>query len=286
LNLIDVAIVIFLLAAFPVGVWAFAGKKVNWEGLKATSDKYRWHMAMLFGLFILKTLIMSMEGSVEGVFGWDATPTIHSIEGDTVLQVQKALLSDWMTLAMGIVYIGSFLFVYVFSFLLFAYSDRFKVAGSLMFMYLALLLISIPFYFLMIVKVTSWPLMFHPDEVAIVPGMQPLLYNYNDMVHGFFISYDTFNNCFPSMHIGYPAAILMLLWRNEPKFRGYKIFLAVMIFVISISIIYLGIHWFIDILGGFAAALVAVYVAEKWSKPFWKRVYKLVKREWTDSEWA
>jgi len=241
---------------------------------------------MLFGLFILKTLIMSMEGTVEGAFGWDATPMIHSIEGDAVLQVQKALLNDWMTLAMGLVYIGSFLFVYVFSFLLFAYSDRFKVAGSLMFMYLALLLLSVPFYFLMIVNVTSYPLMFHPGDVAVVPGMQPLLYNYNPLVHNFFISYDTFNNSFPSMHVGYPAAVLILLWRNEPKFRGYKIFLGVMIFLISLSIVYLGIHWLIDILGGLVAAIVAVFVAEKWSKPFWKRVYKLVKREWKESDWV
>jgi hypothetical protein len=140
LNPIDMAIVVFLLTSFPVGVWVFARKKVDWEGIKHTCDKYRWHIAMLFGLFILKTLIMSMESTVEGAYGWDATPLIHAIEGDAVLQVQKALLNDWMTLAMGIVYIGSFLFVYVFTFLLFAYSDKFKIAGSLMFMYLALLL--------------------------------------------------------------------------------------------------------------------------------------------------
>jgi membrane-associated phospholipid phosphatase len=286
LNPIDIAIVVFLLTSFPVGVWVFARKKVDWEGIKHTCDKYRWHIAMLFGLFILKTLIMSMESTVEGAYGWDATPLIHAIEGDAVLQVQKALLNDWMTLAMGIVYIGSFLFVYVFTFLLFAYSDKFKIAGSLMFMYLALLLMSIPFYFLMIVNVTSWPLMFDAGATAIVPGMQPLLYNYNPMVHGFFTSYDTFNNCFPSMHIGYPAAILILLWRNEPKFRGYKIFLGIMILLISISIVYLGIHWLIDILGGFAAAIVVVFITEKWSKPFWKRVYKMVKREWKESDWA
>ncbi|MFH0816729.1 MAG: phosphatase PAP2 family protein [Methanobacteriota archaeon] len=278
--------VVYLLASFPIGVWAFAGKKVSWDGLRGTCDKYRWHIAMLIGLFALKSLIMSMEGAVEGAFAWDATSLIHSVEGDAALQVQKTLLSDWMTVAMGLVYIGSFLFIYVFSVLLFAYSDNFKAAGSLMFMNLVLLLLSIPFYFLMIVKVTSWPLMFEPGATAIVPGMQPLLYNYNDMVHGFFVSYDTFNNSFPSMHIGYPAAIPILLWRQEPKFRGYKIFLGIMIFLISLSIVYLGIHWFLDILGGFAAALVAVYLAERYSKPFWKMAYKLVKREWNEADWV
>ena len=285
MNAIDAILVVYLLASFPIGVYLFARKKVNWSGLEDMVSKYRWHLLMLLCLFAFKSLVMSFEVTVEGVLGYDATEFVHSIEGDAVLAVQRAFLSEAMTVAMGAVYIGSFLFIYVFSFLLFAYSDRFKTASQLMFMNLVLLLISIPFYFFAIVYVTSWPLVNDPGATAVVPGMQALLYNYNDQIHGFFTSYDTFNNSFPSMHVGYPAAILILLWRKQPGFKGYKIFLGVMVFLISLSIVYLGIHWFVDILGGLVAAFAAILLAERYSEPFWRRAYKLVRWEWKEEEW-
>jgi membrane-associated phospholipid phosphatase len=285
MNWIDIILVVYLLASFPVGVYAFARQKVKWSGLEDMVSKYRWHFMMLGGLFLLKTLIMSFETTVEGSFGYDATGLIHTIEGDAVLAVQTAFLNEAMTIAMGVVYIGSFLFVYVFSILLFSYANKFKTVSQLMFMNLVLLVISIPFYFFLIVYVTSWPLVNEPNATAVVPGMEALLYNYNDQVHGFFVSYDTFNNSFPSMHIGYPAAILILLVRNQPGFKGYKMFLGVIIFLTALSIVYLGIHWLVDILGGIVVAFAAVLLAERYAEPFWKRVYKLVRREWMEEEW-
>lgn len=250
------------------------------------ADKYRWHLAMLVGLFILKSLVMKLEQPFEEALGWDATGLVHSIEGDAVLQVQRAFLSEWMTVAMAIVYIGSFLFIYVFSFLLFAYAGKFRTASTLMFIFLVLLVVSIPFYFLMIVRVTSWPFMPGQDGPSYVPGMEALLYNYNGTVNEWFSSYDTFNNCFPSMHVGYPAAILLYICRKQPGFVGYKAFLGIMIVLISLSIVYLGIHWVVDIVGGLLAAFVAVFLAERYAERFWRRAYKLVGRDWSEADWT
>jgi membrane-associated phospholipid phosphatase len=286
MNILDLVIVAFLLATFPLGVYVFAGKKIDWDWVVRTCGTYKWHILMLFGLFIMKSLIMALEAPFESRFGFDATPLIHGIEGDAVLAIQDALLNQWLTTFCVMVYIGSFLFIYVFSFLLFAYADRFKTASSLMFMFLLLLVISIPFYFLVIVDVTTYPVMLDPTSEAVVPGMRPLLYNYSPMVHDFFASYDTLNNCFPSMHIGYPCAILLYIHRNERGFRAYKWFLLVMTSLIGFAVVYLGVHWLVDLLAGVAVAAVAVLLTERLAARFWKKVYAATGREWRESDWT
>ena len=184
----------------------------------------------------------------------------------------------WFTVFMIAVYVGSFMFIFTITFAMFAYIDKFKVASQLMFLNFILLLLSIPFYLFVIVYVPSYPKMFYPGAQSIVMSMEPLLYNYNPHINDFFIGYDTFNNCFPSMHIGYPTATLLLLMRQTRGYFRYKIFLFVMIILIAISIIYLGIHWILDIFGGVLIACAGLVLTERLSYRFWERAYKYINR--------
>ncbi len=278
MNVIDIAILTFLVISFPIGVYAFGRERVTWKGIKKMCGKYEYHFYLLILFFVVKTFVLYLEEPVEGIFAMDFTPMIHDVENNNVLWFQRALLHPWMTVSMITVYVGSFMFIFVFSFELFAYLGRFKIASDLMFLNWVLLFLTIPFYLLVIVYVPSYPKMFYPGSQSVVMGMQPLLYNYSPSVNEFFIGYDTFNNCFPSMHIGYPFAILLLLIRQVKGFIMYKIFLFVMLILISIAIIYLGIHWFLDILGGVVIAVIAVMLTERFSYPFWKKAYKIINR--------
>ena len=114
--------------------------------------------------------------------------------------------------------------------------------------------------------------MIYPGAQSVVKGIEPLFYNFNPHVNDFITSYDTFNNCFPSMHIGYPFAILLLLMRRARGFVRYKLFLFVMLILIAMAILYLGIHWILDI---FAAGFL---IADRYSYPFWKRIHRFKKR--------
>ena len=175
---------------------------------------------------------------------------------------------------MAVVYIGSFLFIMTFSLALFAYLDKMKIASKMIFLYVVLFFLTIPFYLLVVVYVPSYPKMFYPGAESIIRGMEPLLYNYGPNVNDFFVNYDTFNNCFPSMHIGYPAATIFFLFLNVRGFKRYKIFLIIALGAIAVSIVYLGIHWLTDIIGGFLIAILGVIITERYARDFWKWVHK------------
>jgi len=287
MNIVDLLVIIQLIVAFPLGVYIFARKKMTLDGFKDMCDRYRYHLFILISIYLMKSVVFLLEQPLEK-YATDYTPMIYGFEGNSIFWVQHYLESYPMTFFMAIIYIGSFLFIMTFSLALFSYLDMKKVASKLALLYLVLFFLTIPFYLFMIVYVPSYPKMFFPGANSIISGMEPLLYNLGPNVNEFFVDYDTFNNCFPSMHIGYPAAIIMTLCINVRGFRGYKCFLLAMLAIIAVAIIYLGIHWLTDIIGGFLIAVLGVIITEKYTVDFWKRIHffdkKLKKRfKWWDS---
>jgi membrane-associated phospholipid phosphatase len=226
----------------------------------------------------MKSVVFYFEETIENLFAINYTPMIHAFEGNSVFWVQHSLYHPAMTFLMAVVYIGSFLFIMTFSLALFAYLDRMKAASKLIFLYVVLFFLTVPFYLLVIVYTPSYPKMFYPGAESIIRGMEPLLYNYGPNVNNFFINYDTFNNCFPSMHIGYPAATIFFLFLNVRGFRRYKLFLIAALGFIAVAIVYLGIHWLTDIVGGFLIAILGVLITERYAHGFWKWVYEKDKK--------
>lgn len=272
MNLIDVMVVIQILVGYPIGVYLFAGKKITYDGTADMLDRYKWHFLLIVAIYLMKSAVFLLEEPVEQLFAIDFTPMIYEFEGNSIFWVQHYLEHPAMTLLMGIVYIGSFLFIMVFTIILFAYMNMKRVASRLIYLYIVLFILTVPFYLLVVVYTPSYPKMFYPGAASMISGMEPLLYNYGPRVNEFFVNYDTFNNCFPSMHIGYPSAIIMMLFMDVKGFRRYKAFLLIMLALISVSILYLGIHWISDILGGFLIAVVGVIIADRYAARFWKHM--------------
>jgi membrane-associated phospholipid phosphatase len=272
MNPIDIALLAFLFGFSPIAFYIFGREKFTIDGGVKMFSRYRLHLAILLGILVMKSALDTLNDPIKEAFSLDFTPLIHSIEGDAVLQVQRALLNDWVTLFLIIVYLIGYIFLYNFSFALFAYMDKRKVANDVIFNNLIILVISIPFYWFFPVYVTSWPKVVDPGATAIVPGMDALAYNYSPEINAFFQLHDPFDNCFPSLHIAVPFAILIILIRTVPGFRLYKWFLGIMTALTGLAIIYLGIHWIIDIFAGMAFAGASVLLTERYSDGFWRRL--------------
>jgi len=268
----NLLVVVSLLASFPVGLYIFAGKKITWTGIEDMISRYRYHFFILISVGLMKSAMFYLEKPVETLWAINLTPMIHEFEGNRIFWFQHLLENSGMTVFMAIIYVFGFLFIMVFTLILFSYLDMKRVASRMMHLYLVVFLLMVPFYLFVIVYTPSYPKMFYPGANSIITGMQPLLYNYGPNVNDFFMNYDTFNNCFPSLHIGYPAAIAMLIFLDVKGFKRYKAFLLVMLFLIAVAIIYLGIHWLTDIIGGLFIAIISVIITDRYAYGFWKRV--------------
>ena len=75
----------------------------------------------------------------------------------------------------------------------------------------------------------------------------------------------------PSLHVGMPVAIWLafIRWDDDGRWNRFTKLLGVFILVTSFTIVYLGIHWIADILGGVIIAHLAVALADKTRKGVW-----------------
>ncbi len=82
---------------------------------------------------------------------------------------------------------------------------------------------------------------------------------------------DPFTNCMPSLHIGIPYAVWLCMKRfdHDERWALYRKIVFAYVLVTVFTIIYLGIHWILDIAGGMIVASIAVNLADKTSKPIW-----------------
>jgi hypothetical protein len=156
-----------------------------------------------------------------------------------------------------------YLFIYLFliyvTTVYFAYANDRDMADKVTLNYLLIYCIAVPYYLFINVEVTS----------SWIPGMEALLYH--DPVYlDFYVTHDPLDNAVPSLHIAIPFGILFLGWLDakergvslrESRHSGYMLFVLANTLIFMFSVIYLGIHWWIDIpLGLAVGAIGALFV--------------------------
>ena len=120
------------------------------------------------------------------------------------------------------------------------------LAFSLLFLYI----IALPFY-----------LFFPVTNVYTHYNIPSALNMIIPKIETFFYSTTTQNNCFPSLHTAMSIIIAQTIVTIDNKRFQYLGFF-VMVTVI-ISVLYLCIHWILDVIGGIIVALLALYLSKK-----------------------
>ena len=236
--------------------------KLRLEGFIDMFRRYWAHMIVVFSVYLWKDLLDGMDRVLMASTKLDMTPYVYAIEGDIVLWVQQELRNAALDQMLTHFYVMGFMTATFASFLYPIYFDDRHMADRVSLSMFWVYIIAIPFFLFFNVGVTG-------DHI---PTMQTIAYDLTPEIHNWFTRIDPFSNGMPSLHIGLPFAIWLTMqrWDEDGRWANYRNFLIAFMLVTAFSIIYLGIHWIVDIIGGMAVAILAVELTAKTHSPIWK----------------
>ncbi len=256
----------WMISALALGVILLPVFKPKWMELKLTTfvdffRRYWIHILILFMIYNAKDGLDEVDRILMASTGLDMTPWIYAIEGDLVLNVQKFFEAEWLTVTLTHFYVAGFMFICYVSVFYFAYFDDRWMADRVTLTIAWVYILAVPFYLFFNVRVTG----------AYIPEMDTLAYSLNPEISDWFRRIDPFTNCMPSLHIGIPYAVWLCIKRfdHDERWALYRKIVLGYVILTIFTIIYLGIHWILDIAGGMIVASFAVNLADKTSKPIW-----------------
>lgn len=264
IDSIGFALLLGSLAISPLMILIFRPREMGdgfWANLFRMLRDYWIHLALFGAIYLLKGYVDSLNDPVRGVFG-DFTGVLYTLEGDLVLIVQQAFQHPWLTAVLNFNYLFGYIFLTYFSFILMAYADDRELAGKMVLNVFVIYLLATPFYTFFNVQITS----------DYIPAMKALLYHSSADYLGFFTAADPFDNAWPSLHIAIPYGFFLLMfWTMRRRGHtietwGYRRYLWVVIAEICIftfSILYLGIHWILDVPGGLLVGYLGALIVEE-----------------------
>jgi len=254
--------------------------KITLNGFQDMFRRYWAHMILTFSIYIWKDIFDQIDRTLMANTRLDMTPFVYAIEGDLVLWVQQTFLNDWLTFTMTHFYVAGYMTVVFSSFIYCIYFDDRHMADRVSLSMFYVYALAVPFYLFFNVRVTG-------DHI---PEMQALAYHLTPEIQTWFTRIDPFTNGMPSLHIGLPTAIWLTYSRydDDGRWKRFRIFLLCYIILTAFAILYLGIHWIVDIIGGIIIAFVAVKLCSKTQGWVWRwfdeRVFVL-RFAWLLADW-
>lgn len=184
---------------------------------------------------------------------------VHGFEGELVLSIQNTFQNAMLTDFLNFHYLYIFIMIIYVTTIYYMYTGEKDLTDKVTLNYLLIYAIAVPYYLFFNVEVTS----------SYIPGMDALLYEHPNYA-AFYASNDPLDNCVPSLHIAIPFGILALNWLHmrenniklkDWKHRRYHQFIFWNTVLFAFAILYLGIHWIIDIpLGMVVGGIGALFI--------------------------
>ena len=224
--------------------------------------RYWAHMVVVFSVYLWKDVLDGLDRVLMANTQLDMTFLVHAIEGDAVLWIQEGFRSEFLDVTLTHFYVMGFMTATFASFIYPIYFDDRYMADRVSLSMFWVYILAIPFYLFLNVRVTG----------DYIEGMDTIAYDLTPEIHNWFNRIDPFTNGMPSLHIGLPFAIWLSMhrWDEDGRWRKFRTFLVAFITLTSFAIIYLGIHWIVDIIGGMAVAILAVNLTAKTHAPIWR----------------
>jgi len=238
--------VIGLLVFFPRDIY-----KKDVSKLYHTLKKQLPFIIIIIGVVIFHVLEVNIiDPIVTDWVGIDFASKLQVIENGFVIKLAQQHWIPSLVMFFVTIYIIVYLFILWFTPLYFLVADEEKSMKTLSYGLLLTYTIALPFY--LILPITN---------VYTYYGIQSPLNMMMPGVEDFFYMTTTQNNCLPSLHV----AMVLLIARSTSftKNKLYSYFVYTLAMAVIISVIYLAIHWILDVVSGITLALSVQIILKK-----------------------
>jgi membrane-associated phospholipid phosphatase len=235
--------------------------KVNLRAFNDMFRRYWLHILLVFSIYFWKDTFDSLDRIFMANTQLEMTGFVYALEGDMVLWVQQFFEAEWLTISLTHLYVSGYLMVVYISIIYFCYFNDRHMADRISLTVFFIYALSVPFYLFFNVRVTG----------AHIPAMETLAYDLTPEINDWFERIDPFTNGMPSLHIGIPFGVWLCLvrWDEDNRWMKYRRFIFGYIVLTAFTIVYLGIHWFVDIIGGMFVAAVAIKLTQRYNTAVW-----------------
>jgi len=187
-----------------------------------------------------------IDPTITEIVGTDFAPSIKSLEDNIVASFSQY----WIPLLVSffvLMYIAVYPFTLWFSPLYFITADEKQAMKTLAYGLLLIYIIALPFY--LFLPITN---------VYMFNNLGSALEKTIPNVENFFYSVTTENNCLPSLHTAMTILIAYSMSLTKNKKLTYLAYFTMA--TVIIAIMYLAIHWIIDIITGASLAIAVIFI--------------------------
>ena len=207
------------------------------------------YLVLLGLVLVVNDFLRNLGPSFSWIVGWRITEDIVALEGGFVATVQ-GYSHPWLTHYFSVTYIYGYIFLLVFPILAYLlYTDDRRPAREAVIAYSLNYGIGVLCYILFIA--------YGPRNVPEV-HVDGLLYTYWPESQLITRELNANVNVFPSLHASLSFTIAFLAYRWREVYRWWLPISALLALSVSLSTMYLGIHWATDVVAGLVLAAVSL----------------------------
>ena len=253
-----------ILVLTPLLCWYFTRNQIdsrvpmNRVFSEVKKQRYYLHISGYLLIILWKKFTDALNEPIKTSTG-HYTDWVHGFEGEFVLWIQNTFENAMFTEILNFHYLFIYLFLIYVTTIYYMYTSERDLTDKVTLNYLLIYALAVPYYLFFNVEVTS----------TYIPGMDSLLYQ-DSWYAVFYASHDPLDNSVPSLHIAIPFGILALNWLHvrekgiemkDWEHRRYHQFIFWNTVLFAFTILYLGIHWIVDIpLGILIGGLGALFI--------------------------
>jgi len=251
--------VVALVVAVVVGLHVLgAALVVGPARLRAAPGRVRANLSAVAPTFVVLAAVLAVNKLVRAVgvelswiIGLNITGYIYAVEGTFVAALQS-MATPALTAYFGFVYVFGYTFLLTFPVLAYLLHDDPRPLHVLLLAYVLNYGLGLVCY---VVLVAYGPRNFMPELV------EPLLFTHWPQSELLTSQVNVNTNVFPSLHTSLSVTVGLLAYHFRDIYPRWLPVAALLAASITVSTMYLGIHWLMDVLAGAVVATTSVVMA-------------------------